>query len=190
MIIIYDTETHGLPKNYNISPEHFDHWPRLLEIAWEVWDRFDDGSATIIKKRSELIQLNDWEITDSFALKRFSTKTNNLFGKPINEVLNEFIEDRLRCTYEVGHNLSYDRKIVRAEMFRSGLKQEFTTKKLDTMHSSRSFYNLYKNKPPKLEELYEILFKTKFEDSHTAAADVSATSRCLFELLKRGIIKI
>ncbi len=201
MFIIFDTETHGLPKSYSVSPEVSSNWPRIIELAWEVWEPelvsveteggFSlAGKYNLIKQKSELIKPEGWEITDPFALKRFSNKTNELFGIPIKEILPEFIKDRQACKYEIGHNLSFDRKIVRAEMIRAGLKEEFTTKKIDTMHGSRSFCNLYKSKPPKLEELYEILFKTKFENSHTAAADVAATSKCFFELLNRKIIKL
>ncbi len=36
--LIFDTETHGLPKDYKASPELSDNWPRVLQIAWEVYD--------------------------------------------------------------------------------------------------------------------------------------------------------
>ena len=39
-------------------------------------------------------------------------------------------------------------------------------------------------KAPKLEELYEIIFKEKIINAHNAAADVDATARCFFELLR------
>ena len=45
-------------------------------------------------------------------------------------------------------------------------------------------------KPPKLTELYHLLFEKSFEDEHTAMADTRATKECFFELKKRGIIKI
>jgi DNA polymerase III epsilon subunit-like protein len=46
------------------------------------------------------------------------------------------------------------------------------------------------NRPkwPKLEELYRILFNEDFDGAHDAFADVTATARCYFELLKQGII--
>lgn len=45
-----------------------------------------------------------------------------------------------------------------------------------------------KPKWPKLIELYEILFNEPFADAHDAYADISATARCYFELIKLGII--
>lgn len=45
-------------------------------------------------------------------------------------------------------------------------------------------------KPPKLTELYMLLFEENFENVHNAMADTRATKRCFFELIKRGIIEI
>ena len=191
-IIIFDTETHGLPKNYSASCEIPGAWPRILELGWEVY--YYDPTLRIhklIKKKTELISFSDgFQITDSFSLKRFNTKTNNLFGVDIKELLQEFISDRESCRYSVGHNISYDRKIVRSEMFRNGFKNEFKSKSICTMQESRRLCNLPKLKFPRLEELHFKLFGSKFADAHNAGADVSATSRCFFELVKRGIIKI
>jgi len=41
---------------------------------------------------------------------------------------------------------------------------------------------------PKLEELYMILFEEEIENAHNAMADVMATRKCYYELLKKGII--
>jgi len=47
------------------------------------------------------------------------------------------------------------------------------------------------NRPkwPKLIELHEILFKEPFDGAHDAFADITATARCYFELIKLGIMK-
>lgn len=45
-----------------------------------------------------------------------------------------------------------------------------------------------KPKWPKLIELHEHLFGTGFDGAHDAYADISATKRCFFELVSRGII--
>ena len=42
---------------------------------------------------------------------------------------------------------------------------------------------------PKLIELHEILFEEGFENAHDAFADISATAKCFFELLKRKVIE-
>lgn len=45
-----------------------------------------------------------------------------------------------------------------------------------------------KPKWPKLIELHEHLFGTGFDGAHDAYADISATKRCFFELVNRGVI--
>ena len=45
-----------------------------------------------------------------------------------------------------------------------------------------------KPKWPKLSELYEYLFDESFEGAHDAYEDISATKRCFFELVSRGIV--
>jgi DNA polymerase III epsilon subunit-like protein len=46
------------------------------------------------------------------------------------------------------------------------------------------------NRPkwPKLIELHDILFDETFDDAHDAFADITATARCYFELVKLGVI--
>jgi len=41
-----------------------------------------------------------------------------------------------------------------------------------------------------LQELYMKLFGTSFEGAHSADADIQATMKCFFELLKLGVIKL
>ena len=41
---------------------------------------------------------------------------------------------------------------------------------------------------PKLTELHEHLFGKRFDGAHDAYADISATKRCFFELVNRGIV--
>ncbi|HAP63120.1 MAG TPA: 3'-5' exonuclease, partial [Cytophagales bacterium] len=36
MYLIFDTETTGLPKNYNAPLTDFDNWPRLVQLAWQL----------------------------------------------------------------------------------------------------------------------------------------------------------
>ena len=48
---------------------------------------------------------------------------------------------------------------------------------------------LGKIKWPKLVELHEKLFDKGFDDAHDAFADITATAKCYFELVKLGIIE-
>lgn len=36
--LIFDTETTGLPLNYNAPPDDFKNWPYVVQIAWLLFD--------------------------------------------------------------------------------------------------------------------------------------------------------
>ena len=38
MYLVYDTETTGLPKNWNAPITDSDNWPRMVQISWQVHD--------------------------------------------------------------------------------------------------------------------------------------------------------
>ena len=42
MFLIFDTETTGLPKNFNAPISDFGNWPRCVQIAWQLHNY--DGS--------------------------------------------------------------------------------------------------------------------------------------------------
>lgn len=188
--LIFDTETHGLPKDYKASPEDSNNWPRVLQIAWEVYDE----NFQLIERVCELIKPEGWTITDSFSLQNgFTTANNDLKGVSMKEMLQRFIARRMECQYSIAHNIAFDAKILRAEMFRYGMNTEFTATKICTMMKTTKYCGLFSDKSsrfkwPKLEELHFKLFGCGFEGAHDGAADVAATAKCFFECIKRGII--
>lgn len=38
MFLIFDTETTGLPRNWNAPLTDFDNWPRVVQLAWQIHD--------------------------------------------------------------------------------------------------------------------------------------------------------
>jgi DNA polymerase-3 subunit alpha len=38
MYLVFDTETTGLPKNYQAPLDDFSNWPRLVQLAWNLYD--------------------------------------------------------------------------------------------------------------------------------------------------------
>ena len=47
MFLIWDTETTGLPKNFNAPYTNTDNWPRLVQLAWQIHD--DKGALVEVK---------------------------------------------------------------------------------------------------------------------------------------------
>jgi DNA polymerase III subunit epsilon len=198
-IIFFDTETNGLPKNYKASVLEVDNWPRVIQFAWEVYDT-EAGAAV---SQAFLIKPEGWQIpTEKFWLDNgFHQKSSLEKGVPIQEVLPQFIEWVNSCDVLVAHNIGFDHPIIGAEMVRAGMKTAKKLHKICTMEATIQLCKIpfgnskYGNRPgnykwPKLEELYQFLFKKPMEGAHDACADVRACRECFLELVKRGVIKL
>jgi DNA polymerase III subunit epsilon len=129
---------------------------------------------------------------DASKVHGISMERANSEGKPILMVLKEFQLLINQADYLVAHNISFDEKIVGAEFLRNKLASSVAKKKkICTMQSTTNFCAIagpYGYKWPKLSELHYRLFKTGFEESHNAAVDINATSKCFWELRRWGEI--
>ncbi|RMZ58610.1 DNA polymerase III subunit alpha [Chryseobacterium nematophagum] len=191
MYLIFDTETTGLPKNFNAPLSDSENWPRMVQIAWQLHD--DNG--TLIENQDFIIKPEGYDIPFNAArIHGITTKIANDEGCDLQEVLEEFskVLDRVRVVS--GHNVEFDYNIVGAEFYRKTIKDNLQEKpKADTMILGTNFCQLGggkggRFKPPKLEELYEKLYGNKFDEAHNAAADVNATAQVFFEMMRIGVI--
>ncbi len=195
MFLVFDTETTGLTRQ-NLPESHPDHWPRMVQLAWQLHD--DEGR---IIDRGDLLVKPGGAFDIPFQSEKIhgiSTALAEAEGKPLAEVLERFGEALRKTRYLVGHNLAFDLGVVGAEMIRAG-KEELreillSRPVIDTMSEEPTVYvgipgrGVKGFKYPKLEELYQHLFHEKFAEAHNAAADVEATARAFFELLRLGVI--
>lgn len=194
MFIVFDTETTGLPKNYSAPAEDVENWPRIIQLAYSLFD--EQGKQ--IKRVCKLIKPDGWEIPkEEFWLKNgYSQEKSLAEGEPLKLILEEYVQDRLNSHYAIAHNLNFDTKIIRAEMIRAGLKIEFTAKKICTMMKSTSYCKIPAQngrkgvKWPTLTELHNKLFNCDFEGAHDAGSDVDACAKCFFELLRLKVITL
>jgi hypothetical protein len=87
--------------------------------------------------------------------------------------------------------MSFDEKIVGAELLRNGTQNSIPTKnRICTMERTTNFCAIdgsYGYKWPKLSELHYMFFRTDFEEAHNASVDVTATARCFWELKRIGV---
>ncbi|AYO57781.1 DNA polymerase III subunit alpha [Chryseobacterium sp. 6424] len=191
MYLIFDTETTGLPKNFNAPLTDSDNWPRMVQIAWQLHDK--DGN--LIENQDYIIKPEGYDIPyNATRIHGISTRMAHAEGRDLAEVLEEFQEVLSRTEVVAGHNIDFDYKIVGAEFIRKN--QTDVLKDLpavDTMEIGRDFCKLGggkngKYKSPKLEELYAKLYDEKFDEAHNAAADVNATAQVFFEMMRIDLI--
>ena len=58
MYLIFDTETTGLPKNWNAPVSDIDNWPRCVQIAWQI----HDSLGNCIENKDFLIKPDGYNI--------------------------------------------------------------------------------------------------------------------------------
>jgi DNA polymerase III subunit alpha len=191
MYLIYDTETTGLPKNYNASIHQLDNWPRVVQLAWQLHDE----KGNLIENKSFIIKPDGYDIP--FAVTQIhgiSTEKANREGIPFVEVMEHFNRSVAKTKVIVGHNIEFDQNILGSELVRYKLDEKILQKPiLDTMKLSVDYCAMPGGRSggfkfPKLGELYKKLFSGGFSEAHNAAADVNATARCFFELMRMEVI--
>ena len=193
MFIIFDTETTGLPRRFNAPVNDLDNWPRCVQIAWQL----HDVSGSLIRRQDFLIQPDGFDIPfDSEKIHGISTELAQKDGVPIAEALEAFGQDLSQARFVVGQNIGFDLNILGCEYFRLGQNDMFEAHEvLDTCTEVTAQLCQISGgrggryKLPTLTELHRFLFQSDFDQAHNATADVVATTRCFFELLRRGYFK-
>ena len=189
MFLFFDTETTGLPRNWQAPQEDLDNWPRLVQLAWLLMD--ENGKE--VKDTSQIIKPEGFIIPkEASAVHGISTAKARKEGIELNTALKEFTGAVDEAKILVAHNMSFDEKIMGAELLRKKHRHKlFARPKICTMLSSTDYCKIENDfgyKWPKLIELHQKLFDEEFANAHDALADVKACARCFFELMKRKII--
>ncbi len=189
MYLFFDTETTGLPKNWKAPITDLDNWPRLVQIAWLLYD----ASGKKVQGRNYIIKPEGFIIPEAASnVHGISTEKAIADGVDLSGVLNEFAKEIKDTTYLVAHNISFDEKIAGAEFLRKNIVNDlFGTNRVCTMKTSTEYVNIPGNfglKWPTLAELHMKLFNKGFENAHDALVDVEILAKCFFELKKRSVI--
>lgn len=189
MYLFFDTETTGLPRNWKAPMSDLANWPRMVQIAWLLYD----GMGERLEGRGCIIKPAGYSIpAEATAVHGISTERANKEGEPLGKVLEEFEEALRRSDYLVAHNVKFDEKIVGAEFLRENISHSLhKSTTICTMEKSTNYCRIpgpYGYKWPKLSELHFALFNSAVEETHDANDDVDTCARCFFEMKKQGII--
>ena len=191
MYLIFDTETTGLPKRWDAPITDVNNWPRCIQIAWQLHDAF----GKIIDHQDYLVKPDGFNIPyDAERIHGISTELAEAEGVRLSEVLEKFNLALSQTQFIVGQNLGFDVNIMGCEFHRLGTDSPLSSlPALDTCTEvTASLLQLPggrggKFKLPTLTELHSYLFQTPFAEAHNATADVEATSRCFFELIRQEV---
>jgi len=190
-ILVYDTETTGLPNDYKASVKAVHNWPRVVSL----------GMALQIRGK-ELQTYRCIVKPDGFRIPREASDIHGITheqamdeGIPLTQALDAFEFWLNGCDVLVAHNMSYDRPVLGCEFYRMGRTPIFspTMERICTKEATTEYLKLPNPFPwgdpykwPTLSELHIHLFGEDFTGAHDALDDVMATLRCFNELRKRG----
>lgn len=191
-----DTETTGLPIDEHLPNENSDNWPHLVQVAFII----EDDNFGILSKRNIIVRPEGYIIPES-STKIHGITTDYARKVGINRKTVISLLDRCLANTDsiIGHNVSFDINVIKAEIFREKGHNALSIKRNHQIHDTmilgmnickiqNSYLYSRQNisyKYPKLDELYYKLFNKHFENQHDAIADIQATYDCYNELIKR-----
>jgi len=160
-LLIFDTETTGLPRLKIPAIKEPNNWPHIVSISWVI---LNTDTNKIDKQRSYIIKPLNWLIPeDSIKIHGITQERANTEGHDLAKVIGEFLAE----SYDVlvAHNLDFDLNVL-YNAIQWDLELPFKPLKkqmMCTMELSRDICKLKGNfssyKSPKLSELYEYTFK-------------------------------
>lgn len=163
-VLIFDTETTGLPKTHEPAINARDNWPHIVSISWVI---LDTATNKILSRKSFVVKPNNWTIPEeSIKIHKITNKNATEFGHPLSTVIDAFFQED--CHTIVAHNANFDYNVlVNAIKWDLGIdpivveKTVLCTMKLSKGLCKIPFENGRGYKSPKLSELYEFVFNRK-----------------------------
>ena len=201
-ILFFDTETNGLPKSRYGTPQDLANWPRVIQIAWQIWE-FNEGTDPVKIDSLTFLIKPDYDLvwnTGSEEIHKISKNVALLHGEPGINVFTSFYSALKKSDVAVAHNLAFDKPVVLAELLRSKLDiSAWPSIEYCTCLNTKELVKLPAKYPkawdpyklPKLPELYSFLYSGDgvFE-FHSAAGDVECLYRCFLELTRRRFVPL
>ena len=196
--LVYDTETTGLPDWS--KPSNDPCQPYITQLACQLCE--EDGA--VISSMNFLIQPAGWTIPDDVsAMTGLTTERCSKFGVPIELAIEFFLMLWRSSAIRVGHNESFDARLIRIALLRHPDLTQFADEWKDgnsfcTKNKSISIINLPPSdkmmaagkrgpKPPNLAEAYRHFTGKDLDGAHNAAVDVMACKTVFLSLQSMGV---
>ena len=189
-ILIFDTETTGLPTEKNVSVLPTEKWPYIVQLSYLLYNSNTQKIETYVDSLIKIPQ--DIVITeDSVKIHKITKEMTQNKGIDIYNALKKFNTVLEEADIAVGHNISFDKNMIMVESIRNGIshnfmksgvsKKEYCTMKNGTEWCKIIAYNRQNKsyfKYPKLNELYSKLFNQIPSGLHNSMVDVLICLRC------------
>ena len=192
MFLFFNTNAVGKPKKWSAPASDTFNWPRMIQIAWQLYDKF----GKLEEAKNYIIYPEGFDIPyDSERFHNISLERAKEEGTDLEEVLREFKIAINKAEYVVAHNWNLDANVVGAEFARKNISHTlFASEYFSLMAESTYFCKLPgKNgryKWPTLTELHTKIFGARFEDPYNSEVAVQALANCFFALVKKEEIDL
>jgi DNA polymerase III epsilon subunit-like protein len=207
-VLVFDTETTGLPKSKIMNPDTLNLWPHIVQFSYVI---YDTELNDIIESSDTIVKLKD-EITipeDSIKIHGITNESSQRNGINIDLILNDFFYHLRNIDLLVGHNISFDINMIKVELLRFiyETKSNISENEIKAYKYNLHFLTNYKNicctlqdsidlcnikaidkfgkeytKFPKLLELHQKLFESTPNNLHNSFNDILVTLRCFMKL--------
>lgn len=188
-ILFFDTETTGLPL-WKEPSDHPDQ-PHIVDLACELWlgDQMAEALDVIVNPGVEIPE-------DVAAIHGITTERAIAEGIAKAEAVERFHDLVKRADLLVGHNVSFDIRMMRIETARvTGEKWDNPLPTFCTMRKATNHCKIEKAKArfsgdwkwPNLGEAFLHFTGEPFEDAHRAAPDCAAARRIYFTMQERAL---
>jgi len=196
-VLIFDTETSGLPEGKNPSIYETEKWPHIIQLSYII---YDSETNDIVTLEDDYISIDNDVIIqpESQKVHNISRELLSSKGIPIEHALEKFNRFSDMSDVLVGHNVSFDKRMVMVE----GIRHKIRMNLHDTYCTMKNSVELCKIqrfwpngdmyfKYPTLSELHDELFKKIPKNTHNALIDILICMRCFVKIeLRKDICAI
>ena len=208
IILVFDTETTGLPETKIINPDTLNLWPNIVQLIYIV---YDVSKNIILNVVDSIVKLENDNIIseESTKIHGITNEMSKNSGIEIEILITEMFQYLRKVDLIVGHNVSFDINILMVELLRLiYLKKDnmiqsdlirykhylhFITNAKNVCCTMKLAKDLCQIKAisklgneylkfPKLIELHEKLFVEKPKNLHNSLNDIMVTLRCFCKL--------
>jgi len=209
-VLVFDTETTGLPETKILNPDTLNLWPHIVQFSFVI---YDTSVNNIVESSDSIVKVAEGLVIPEESIKfhGITNKISKRKGVEIQMILNEFFYYLRNVDILVGHNVSFDINMVKVEILRLIYSNNTNVIETDKMgykydlHFLTNFKNICCTcslkqsielcnitaidrrgksyiKYPKLVELHEKLFESVPNNLHNSFNDILVTLRCFMKL--------
>jgi DNA polymerase-3 subunit epsilon len=185
-VLVFDTETTGLPKEKNASIYQTELFPHIVQLSYILYDTDTNEPMIIVDniiKIDETVELPE----ESVAIHKITRQMTRTKGIHIKSALARFNYFLNMADIAIAHNIKFDKKVIMVECIRNKIAhcfkniKEYCTCmngieicKIPKVNDKGETYFKY----PRLSELHQKLFNYVPDGTHNALIDVLLCLRC------------